>query len=445
MNLLRYILNWKTFAASAAIAVIGFVGVGAMLSPAAAENCVENDVIKCGYSNPADLVSKLASHPEVTQLYNHAFQTGWSIGDLNDWKARAQGATVYKDGRVILDDGTTIVPAGATYSLGRKQTNDNKKPVTIGNNTWYYGLTSDNFAGSSIHAFVLLNKDDHSLQFAALTPCANPIWGKSAAYKCDMLNKEKVSDNTYKFTTTTKQSGANISKLVYEFGDGATTTITSNFSQAVTHTYNTPGQYTAKVTAYFNVNGKEKSDTRVECTKPVEIPKAVLICSSLEGKLIEGNRKYSFTATGHSENGPKLTSASFDFGDGQKAENVTDVKPVAGKPNDATITVDHKYADTDTGTINISAGLTFTTGSDKANVNCKTQIELKAQTCADKPNAPECKPPTCEEKGTCKVLPSTGPEDSIISAISVGSFAGAGMYYRATRRNWISNIFKFKR
>jgi hypothetical protein len=104
VNLLRYVLNWKTFAAGAALAVIGFVGVGTMFNPAVAANCVDNDVIRCGYSNPTDLVNKMASHPEVGQLYNYAFQAGIGIGDLNDWKARAQGATVYKDGRVILDE-----------------------------------------------------------------------------------------------------------------------------------------------------------------------------------------------------------------------------------------------------------------------------------------------------------------------------------------------------
>lgn len=440
MNALRYIFSPKMLVPAIAVALTGVIGFAvATQSPARAAS--SNDVIRGGYTTPTDLVNKIGNNNELKTLYNHDFTANYGIGDLNNWKAKAQRATVYKDGRVVLSDGTVI--ATNANSLGREKFNNQRTPIKIGNTTYYYSSTKYSFGDNtnSIPAYVLVNPDDHSLQFAALTECANPIWGKTSGYKCTELQKTKVSDTTYKFKTTTYQNNANLTKLVYDFGDGKTHTVTSNFGQEVTHTYG-PGKYTAKVTAYFNVNGKEKSDTRAKCTTPVEIPqppKPVFVCDTLT-KIQNSRTKYTFTVKGKSENAT-FVSGKIEFGDG---ESVSDLKG-----SNETVTAPHEYAKE--GTYTVKAFLTYKEGTTEETEECTTTVTVNEQTCADKPNAPECQPPkeeckpgvpvgdkACED--VPQVLPSTGPAEIIGGALGIGSIAGATMYYRASRRNLVDQI-----
>lgn len=441
MNALRYIFSPKMLVPAIAVAVTGVLGFAiATQSPARAAS--SNDVVRGGYSNPTDLYNKVANNNELKTLYNHDFTANYGIGDLNNWKAKAQHATVYKDGRVVLADGT-VVATGAN-SLGREKFNNQRQPIKIGNVTYYYSSTKDSFGDNtnSIPAYVLMNPEDNSMQFAALTECANPVWGKTSAYKCSELQKTKVNDTTYKFKTTTYQSNANLTKLVYDFGDKSEPrVVTSNFAQEVSHTY-APGKFTAKVTAYFNVNGKEKSHTQAKCTTPVEVPQPpvpVFACEKLT--MLQNSRtKYTFTVKGVSKNAT-FVSAKVDFGDGQSASDL--------KGTNETVTVPHEYAKE--GTYTVKAFLTYKEGTTKEVAACVVKVTINGETCADKPNAPECQPPVEECKpgvpkgdkaceSTPQVLPSTGPAEIIGGALGLGSIAGAGMYYRASRRNLVDNI-----
>lgn len=441
MNFFRYLFSPKMLAPALAVTVVGLLGYTVFSqAPANAANCSNNDVVRCGYSNPADLANKTAGNGELQKLYNHDFTPGYGIGDLNNWKANAKHATAYKDGRIVLDDGTVV--GTNAQSLGRERITGNRFDINIGGKVYHHGPNRENFASGSLSAYVLLNKDDHSLQFAALTACGNPTWASSPAYKCQMLNREKVNDTTYNFSTSVVNRDAGLTKLVYDFGDGKTHTVTSNFGQKVSHTYG-PGKYTAKVTAYFNVHGKEKSDTRVECTKPVEVPqppKPVFTCDSLTPKQLS-RTKYSFTAKGSSKD------ATFVSGNFQ-----IDGSNVAGKvEGPQTISVEREFTD---GDHTIKAFLTYKEGTTQETAKCTAKITINKETCADKPNAPECQPPkTCadtpdapeckpKEDTTPKVLPSTGPIEIIGSALGLSSVAGASLYYRSSRRNLLDVIFK---
>jgi hypothetical protein len=417
VNFFRHLFNPKMLVPAIALiatAIIGYAIVNQ--TPVSAASCdKENDIVYCGYASPTDLAGKVQGNAELTTIYNHAFSAGYGIGDLNTWKANAKKATVYKDGRVVLDDGT-VVATGA-HSLGRDDFNAGRQAISIGGRTYYHGTTQNNFAANSIPAYVLLN-DDHSLKFAALTECGNPVWGSSSAYKCDMLNQKKISDTTYEYTTTVTKTNATLTKLVYQFSDGKTETVTSNFEQAVTHTY-TPGKHTAKVTAYFSVNGKEKSDTRAECTKEIEVPqppKAVFMCEGLTATPVTGSStRFTFTIKGKSENAT-LQSGSVDFGDQQSASDL--------KPADAnTVTTPHEYATP--GTYSATAKLVYDKGT--TTEECKAQV-----TVAQPPTTPT--PP--------QVLPETGPVEIIASALGLSSAAGATVYYRNTRRNLIAEMLK---
>lgn len=77
--------------------------------------------------------------------------------------------------------------------------------------------------------------------------------------KCDSLTADKISRTEYSFTTAaTAENGAEITKYVYDFGDGNTKTETGT---TVTHEYAKEGTYTVEVEVHFTINGKPTSST----------------------------------------------------------------------------------------------------------------------------------------------------------------------------------------
>lgn len=449
MNILRYILSPKLFVTSLGLLVAAVAGYGLLNSSAMAalpEDCDDNAIIKCGFQDKSGFQSdfNLNLKGDIDNVYRKFDFTA-------DEMPRIMGASgkwgwAYSNGRIVLDDGRVV--ATSAWSIGREKFNSNRKPYVIDGVTYYWSYLSSSFASGTtrIRTLVMMDKNDKYMEFAVMTSCGNPTTGTKPTFQCDLLKKEQTGDNSFNFwTEATAKNGATVKSLKYDFDDGQTATST-NPSTKVPHTYAKPGNYHVTVTITYNVNGHDQTETvQVHCQTDVTVnekPAPVFSCTNLQGKLIEGNRKYSFTATGHFENGAKLVSANFDFGDKTTANNQTNIVTVDS--NNATITVPHQYAISLTGKVHITADLKFTVGEDTHNKKCEADIELKARTCADTPNAPECQPPkTCRELGTCQeILPSTGPEDMLLSAAGLGSFAGAGMYYRATRRNWINNIFK---
>jgi hypothetical protein len=451
VNTLRYILSPKLFIASLGILVAGVLGFGLLHNPAQAalpEDCDGNSIIYCGFQSAAGFQSDYNANvtKDLPAVYK---QFGFTADEMSRFQSTYKWAWSYRDGRIVLDDGRVV--ATSAWSIGRQPRSDPRRlPYTIqgASGPFYWSPLEVGFAPATtrIRTLVMMDTNDKYMEFAVMTSCGNPENGTKPVFQCDMLKSEQTSDNTFSFwTEATAEKGATIKNIRYDFGDG-TFTNTTNKATKVSRTYAKPGTYHVKVTITYTVNGVDQTETvQAKCQTDVTVkekPAPIFSCSSLQGKLIEGNRKYSFTATGHYENGAKLVSASFDFGDGSKAENQTNLVKV--DDNNSTITVPHTYATSLTGKVHITADLKFNIGEDTQNKKCETDIELKTRTCADTPTAPECQPPkTCKELGTCReILPSTGPEDVLLSAAGIGSFAGAGMYYRATRRQWINNIFK---
>jgi hypothetical protein len=463
VNKLRNLLRPKMVLSGLFAAVVLAVGIGMVQRPAqAAVDCDNNAVIKCGYTDLNDLVNKAAANPygDLPQLYNH-WGGNWQ-GYMPYFKDRAQHVTVYKSsGEIKLDDGTVV--ATNTQSLGRQPITGNNHNLTIGSKTYYYGPVQGNFNPASLDGYAMFNDDDHSMVLTILKACGNPTWGTSPGYKCNMLNQTKVNDTTYSYVATPYvKDGASVSRIVYDFGDGKSQTITSNFGQSVQHVY-TPGNYTARATVYFSVNGKEQSDTRADCTKPVSVPKPkpIFACTGLIAKQVANSRtKFTFSASAHVENGAALQSATFKFDDGTST-TVTASGTVANTT--------HEY--TSDGNHTTSVDLTFNAGTDAGNVHCiaktttvpptckdtpnkpecqtcqNTPSKPGCQTCQNTPSLPECQPPakTCAdtpEAAECKVLPSTGPEEFVGTALGLSSLTGAGVYYRASRRNLLGRLIK---
>lgn len=319
-----------------ALAIVSVIGYGLVVRPTAdAADCDNNAVIRCGYNTPTDLANRTQGSGELQALYNNPYVSGYGIGDLSYFKTHAEYARVYKDGRIVLANGKQVASNGA--SLGRQTGNGNNYSLNVGGHRYYWGYNQTAFAGSVLGAYVLMNADDHSMQFAALTACGNPAWGSSPGYKCTMLNKEQVDRDTFKFSTNYfVKNGATVQKVVYEFGDG-TSEVRTNPAEQVTHTY-APGNYTAKVTVYFNVFGRTETDTRVECTKPVEVkPAPVYSCDALQ-KIVVDRDTFKFSTNYTAKNGASVVKAIYDFGDGTTATktNPSDLVEHTYQPGDYT-------------------------------------------------------------------------------------------------------------
>ncbi len=94
-------------------------------------------------------------------------------------------------------------------------------------------------------------------------------------YRCDLMDKPVlVSGRTYKFTTkATAQGGATVKQYRYEFtGTGyKQEAVTNKANGEVEHTFPAAGNFTAKVTVDFNVDGQVKSHTADSCAQPINI------------------------------------------------------------------------------------------------------------------------------------------------------------------------------
>lgn len=415
-NYVRYAASSKLLVASAFVILSGGAIAYGLLNPAktsAAVDCDSNAIIKCGYNSLGDFLSKFQQNPygDLQNIYGN-----WGVSG-SEIASQGQHVTVYKNGEIKTDDGT-VVATGA-YSLGRQQNNSNRSSINIAGKTYYYGTTQVSFAANSLDGYAVFNSDDHSMKLAVLTACGNPSWGKSPGYKCDMLQQTKVSDSTYKYVATPyTKDGATVKKIVYDFGDGKSKTVTSNFDQEVTHTY-AAGSYTAKATVYFDVNGSEKSDTRVECTKQVEVPQPptpIYECTELTAKKIT-RTKYEFTATTSADGGAVLKTVNFTFGDDQTAKDLQTSDGV-------TVTTEHEYSKA--GKYTVIATANFNVAKEVKSVKCQTEITVDEETTTETP----------EE------LPSTGPAELISGALGAGSVVAAGRYYVRTRRDIKNTIFK---
>lgn len=462
MNKLRNLLRPKVLIGGLIAAVIIALGVGTIDQTAHAANgrdCDNNAIISCGYgylgAGSDGLLTKFQQNAgELQNIYSH-----FGFTNINDYVNNAKHVTVYRDGTVKTDDGA-VVATGAN-SLGRQnfgKPSNVRVPINIGGKTYYYSTTQNSYASgtNSIDGYALFNNDDHSMIMGTMKACGNPFWGNSPGYKCQLLQQTKVDEDTYTYVATPyTKNGATVSKIVYDFGDGQSKTVTSNFGQTVSHDY-APGKYTARATVYFSVNGKEVSDTREVCTKPVEVaekPKPVFVCTNLIAKQVTGSRtKFSFTATATVKDAT-LKSGTFHFGDNTSSNAIN--------ANGTTVTTDYEYAKP--GNYTVTVDLAFDKGNDNGNVKCKTTVKVtpptcadvpkeelpqhpECQTCANTPDLPECQPKkdctTNPEMEECKEIPSTGPEEIIGSVLGLSTLTGAGVYYRNTRRDLLNKIFK---
>lgn len=97
------------------------------------------------------------------------------------------------------------------------------------------------------------------------------------AYKCDLLTAKAVieSDRKYAYDLTyTAESGANLTKIVVDFGDGKVETYSRSDIDKIEHQYADYGEYITTATLYFNVQEEDGVvERRSSCEEELSVQK----------------------------------------------------------------------------------------------------------------------------------------------------------------------------
>jgi len=324
------------------LGLAGFFFVGNPQKASAAD-CDDNAIIKCGYSSPSDFIQTVRKnnsgngHSDLQTVYAHF---GLEPSDYDRFVKYSRSGTAYKDGRIVVDG--QVVATGAK-SIGRESWVQGSGYFSqrIGGTTYYGNVNSKAFASNSIPVDVLFNAKGQ-MQFAVLRSCGNPEFGNpvTPSYSCNLIHQSPVSGQPGAFTFTTSASAANnahVVKVVYDFGDGTSTSVSSP-STPVRHIYTKSGSYTAKVTVYVSLPGNQTvTVTSADCATVVKVALPLYQCTNLAATAINDSKyQYKFVVTAKAENGATLKSADFDFGDGKSANGV--------KASGSTVSTEHTYA-----------------------------------------------------------------------------------------------------
>jgi hypothetical protein len=424
-----------------ALAIVAGAGLGVaakqVTSAATGRDCDTNSIDYknmhggCGAANPSELIADIKSNSpsDLKNIYAHY---GLSSSQYSSFTDHAQMGTVYKDGRVVVGGQTVATDA---WSVGRKNFSGRSK-VTISGKTYYTSPTSKAFAGNSIPAMVMFDKNGKMIS-AFLTACGNPVTGhpKTPTYSCDDLQQKAVSgkDNTYSFTTKASAgNGAKIAKVVYSFGDGSADVTKTSPSDAVTHTFTKTATVTVKV--YVSVPGKQTVVVQsVKCSKKVTVtpPAPQMTCDQLKltpGKADElGNTPYTLNANASVKNAT-INSYTFTFGD-QKTQTVN-----TSATNASTT---HTYAP-GSYTAKVSVKVTANGKSqDVTSENCTASFTIKVPEC--KPGvpigSPECAPASMTCDGLALTSPTSPDDQSGLTAYRLTA--------NATATNAIINSYTF--
>lgn len=422
----------KMLIAGVMLAVISVFGANLLTHNSVSAAC-GNDIICGGVTSPSQLVNVYNSRSELQTLYNSDMfgKIAPDNGVSRFAAGQVHSATAYKNGKLILDDGRVVLTNAFSPGYhGGNPGDSNPNTVVIGGVTYHWGYNSTAFMSDGLKALVLMDKDDKYMQFSVLTSCGNPMQGTKPVFQCDMLNKKQVSDTEFKFwTAATARQGATVKSFHYDFGDGTTADdngTSTDEAHAVSHTYAQTDQeksYHITVTVTYDVNGVTTQEKiQIHCqtditVKPKVKPVSEFACTLLQ-PIDEGSLKFKFNGSASFKN-TDITAATFNFGDDQSGAGTVSNKTSTS----ADITAEHTFADF-TGTKTITLSVDFKNGSDTHNAKCQTSIKHEVLPAA---------------------IVRTGPEQILGGAIGFGSLAGAGMYYRASRKNISSLLDKFKR
>lgn len=411
-------------------------------------DCDENSVIYCGAVNAAELKDRYNENKkgDLPTIYN---SYGISADEMRNAGSKAKMGEVHKDGRVTVN-GETV--ATGARSIGRQQKSGDVVKM-IGGKKYYDAAPNTSFRSESIAAFVFFDANGQFKAFV-ITSCGNPGGGTPVppkpkpSYKCISLAGVPSPRNKYEYDFTAKadaKDGASIVSYTFNYGDGSSETKQTNATTATaSHTYQKAGSYVAKVTANVKVGNETKPATAPLCEYKVKIDQPKYKCESLTLRtLSQKDNRYAFDLKYVEDDGAKLKTVDYEFGDGTGQTGVTP---------EGTKSVEHTYQKA--GTYTTTATLHFE-GADVKDQQCTVTITISPEMCPLNPQFPKdderctpCPVPGKEnlpkDSDQCVTppveLPKTGPADFLAGGLGVSSLLAAGYYWFSSRRDLLTAL-----
>lgn len=398
-----------------AVAIAGF---GFSTTQAAClSNDTANDIIECGFTSASDFTAKArANKPgDLDNIFSHY---GLAPSDYGRFASSAKAGKVSTNGNVTVDG--KVVGTGAK-SLGRKA-KTKSTPVVIDGVTYHESNIGD--VTTMDNDVTVLFDADGRVQIVIMNICGNPIRitqketpkpGVEITKTVGGVEKKTVNLNTnYTYTVVVKNTG-NVDLKDVVLTDTPQTGVTLVSSEVGTITNNV-----WKHTLSLLKVGESKEFTltaKVVNYKSGDLKNTVCV----ETPTIPGT------------NPDDCDDAYVNVPEAKKIQ-VCDI--ASGK----IITIDEAdkdkevYAPVDSEKCKIKV----------CDLNTKTVVTIQKETYeSDKSRYTEdltkCNPVTPTPTPTPE-LPSTGPGEVLMGMVGAGSVAGAGYYWRASRREIIKKI-----
>lgn len=465
------------------VVAVAFFSFGALSHTQGQAAASSNDIVPGGFTSASNFISKLrANSPNDLQTI-YASKYNLPTSEYDRFVKEAKKGYSKPNGDIVVDG--KVVGTDAR-SLGRNA-KTKSKPVVIDGKTYHESFIGD-VTKYNNDVLVLFDKSGKP-QTITMNICGNPIRIKEEvpspppapkpdpSYACKALNMEQDGNKATFSTNATAANGAKISKVVYDFGDDSKTVTKTNPSDKVTHTY-APGDYEAKVTVYVDVEGKDSVviEPAGECVKEITVKAeekpAIEITKTVDGvhqKTVGLDQEFSYTIT-------VTNKGNVDLKDVKITDTPESGVTLISSNNIGTIK-DNKWTHT-LSSLAVNEDKTFTL---TAKVPTYKAGNIKNTVCVDTPTIPGTNPDDCDEANVdvpkpgnvrvcdpatgdnnklvpesekdkylpvdspeCqpKKIPATGPVEMISGIAGMGSLAGAGYYWRASRRDMIRSILK---
>lgn len=237
--------------------------VAAAVSLGAPYDCDANSVLWCGAGNTSTILNKYEhgdGHNSTKAIQAVYSKFGISRNDIAGMGTTAVAGSVNKNGNVYVGNQVVAIDA---LTAGRQNITGSTK-VTYDGVTFYTRKPMVSFHLTSLTAYVVMQNGQ--FKYAIMSSCGNPIKAtpkkpQKGELACTQLlttpgTLESNGDQSYSFTAEATATNAQISKYVFNLGNGhGTQTVNTNATKASTakQTY-APGTYKISVT----VSGEAK-------------------------------------------------------------------------------------------------------------------------------------------------------------------------------------------
>ncbi len=326
----------------------------------------------CGALDANEYISDLrANDPSDMQAVAKNFTSDFRLdpSEYDKFAANAKMGTVYKDGRVVVDNQVVLNNA---WSITRQEWPGHTTPYSISGAGSYYRISPQAMLQADAMPALVYFNDQGVVQYAVVNACGNPLAGDrvTPTATCQALNATQSADNPNKYTFTTTAdftNNATVSRVEYTFSDDGSTVTKTSLSDPVEHTFKKSGTVTAKVFAKVP-GGREIEVAAVNCAKTIEYVPPMFVCAELiSSALDDQKRKFRFVAKTAQDKYTQLVSSNFTLDGTNTVTGVTD-KDTAGN-----IFRDYEFA-ADGQTHTVLASVTFNTLEGTKTVTCQSAV-----------------------------------------------------------------------